>query len=64
MNIALSPATQRLIALLGAAFILIGAVAMPERMLQLVPLMVLGLAALAFYQFPRALALLNGGNAP
>ncbi|HEY0420890.1 MAG TPA: O-antigen ligase family protein [Acetobacteraceae bacterium] len=57
MNIALSPATQRVIALLGAAFILIGAVAMPERMLQLVPLMVLGLAALAFYQFPRALAL-------
>ncbi|WP_431268973.1 hypothetical protein [Dankookia sp. P2] len=57
MNIALSPATQRLIALLGAAFILIGAVAMPERMLQLVPLMVLVLAALAFYQFPRALVL-------
>jgi O-antigen ligase len=56
MNIALSAATQRVIALLGAAFILIGAIAMPERMLQLVPLMVLGLAALAFYQFPRALA--------
>ncbi|MBK1658510.1 O-antigen ligase family protein [Paracraurococcus ruber] len=56
MNIALSPATQRLIALLGAAFLLLGAVAMPLRMLQLVPVIVLGLGALALYQFPRALA--------
>jgi O-antigen ligase len=56
MNLALSPATQRLIALLAAASLLLGAVLMPEQMLQLVPLLVLGLAALAFYQFPRALA--------
>jgi O-antigen ligase len=56
MNIALSPATQRVIALLGAAFLLIGAVVIPYRMLMIVPALVLGLAALAFYQFPRALA--------
>jgi hypothetical protein len=57
MNITLSAATQRMLALLGAAAILIGAVALPERMLQLVPVIVLGFAALALYQFPRALAL-------
>jgi len=58
MNITLSSATQRLLALFGAAFLLLGAIAMPEWMLRLVPALVLGFIALAFYQFPRALAAL------
>lgn len=56
MTFALSPAMQRLIALAGAALLLLGSVLMPMRMMQLVPLLVLGLSALALYQFPRALA--------
>ena len=56
MTFALSSAAQRAIALSAAASLLLGAVLMPEMMLTLVPLLVLGLAALAFYQFPRALA--------
>jgi O-antigen ligase len=56
MTLALSSAAQRAIALAAAASLLLGSVLMPERMLTLVPLLVLGLAALAFYQFPRALA--------
>lgn len=56
MIMVLSPATQRMMALLGAALLLLGAVAIPEWMLRLVPLLFLGVAALALYQFPRALA--------
>ncbi|MDO9707904.1 O-antigen ligase family protein [Paracraurococcus lichenis] len=58
MNIALSPATQRMMALLGAATLLLGAVLMPMKMMLLVPALVLGLLLLALYQFPRALAVL------
>lgn len=54
MNIVLSTNTQRLIALLGAALLLVGAVFVPFYMLALMPLVVLVLATLALYQFPIA----------
>lgn len=55
MNITLSSTTQQMIALLGAAALLLGAVLMPVYTLALVPVLLLGLLALALYQFPRAL---------
>ncbi len=54
MNIVLSANAQRLMALLGAATLLAGAVLAPEYMLTAMPLLVLLLATLALYQFPVA----------
>lgn len=55
MNIVLSANSQRFLALGGAALLLAGAVLAPEAMLAVMPLLVLLLATLAFYQFPVAL---------
>jgi len=57
MDIVLSPATQRLAAVLGAMALLLAAVLAPEYMIMLMPLLVLLVAALALYQFPVALVL-------
>lgn len=55
MDIVLSPAVQRLAAVLGAMLLLLVAVLAPEYMIMLMPLLVLLVAALALYQFPVAL---------
>lgn len=56
MDIVVSPAAQRLAAVLGAMLLLLVAVLAPEYMIMVMPLLVLLVAALALYQFPAALA--------
>ncbi len=55
MDTTFSPALQRLIAASSAVALLLFAVLAPQYMVVLLPAAVVGLAALAFYQFPLAL---------
>ena len=53
-----SPLVQVLIAVCGAGLMLLFALLRPEYLLLSLPLMVLVLGALAFYQFPQAIVAL------
>lgn len=58
MDTTFSPALQRFVAASGATALLLIAVLAPEYMVVLLPMAVVAMAALAFYQFPMALVAL------